>query len=281
MSPSAELNKGKLFILIVVVLGVITSVLLLLTDDNQTRFANESITPSEEILETQPTTQTLPEESELTARPDLWASIPFTPQAPTANWDELHNEACEEASAIMIASYLRSINDDESVNIEPITKPTNNPPDKYFSLLDPEFVELEIAKLTNWQKDNFGYFLSIDTNETAKMISEVYNLNAKVVPFDIDTIKRTYLSGDSLIILPTDGRLLGNPYYKPPGPKYHMLVVSGYNPTEIITNDPGTKRGYNYKYKYDVIEKAVGNWNHDKQELDTSNKLMIIVSKKI
>lgn len=281
MTPSAELNKGKLFILIVFILGVITSVLLLLTDGNQTRFSKDSTPTSEEITQPEPKSENLPTESELTPRSEIWASIPFTPQAPTANWDELHNEACEEASGIMVASYLRSINNNESVKIEPVIKPTTNPPDKYFRLLDPEFVELEIAKLTNWQKDNFGYFLSIDTNETAKMISEVYNLQTKVVPFDIETIKKTYLSGDSLIILPTDGRLLGNPYYKPPGPKYHMLVISGYNPTELITNDPGTKRGYNYKYKYDVIEKAVGNWDHDKQELDTSNKLMIIVSKNI
>ena len=36
----------------------------------------------------------------------LLIPVPFTPQAPTANWDTLHNEACEEASAIMAWRYF-------------------------------------------------------------------------------------------------------------------------------------------------------------------------------
>src|SRR5688572_5442442 len=36
----------------------------------------------------------------------LLLKVPFTPQAPTANWDELHNEACEEASSLMAAAYF-------------------------------------------------------------------------------------------------------------------------------------------------------------------------------
>src|SRR5687767_2969126 len=32
--------------------------------------------------------------------------VPFTPQAPTGNWDTIHNEACEEASAIMANAYF-------------------------------------------------------------------------------------------------------------------------------------------------------------------------------
>ncbi len=32
--------------------------------------------------------------------------VPFTVQAPNANWDEVHKEACEEASALMILRYF-------------------------------------------------------------------------------------------------------------------------------------------------------------------------------
>ncbi len=55
-------------------------------------------------------------------------SVPFTPQAPTANWDELHNEACEEASAIMANAYFSGM-----------TKQT----------LNPDYVENEISRLTS------------------------------------------------------------------------------------------------------------------------------------
>ncbi len=63
----------------------------------------------------------------------LMLPVPFTPQAPTANWDAPHNEACEEASAIMAAAYFAGSTD---VNLKP------------------DYVESEIAKLTKWQEDN-------------------------------------------------------------------------------------------------------------------------------
>src|ERR1043166_5721644 len=36
----------------------------------------------------------------------LLLPVPFTPQAPYANWDQLHNEACEEASSLMAGAYF-------------------------------------------------------------------------------------------------------------------------------------------------------------------------------
>lgn len=215
--------------------------------------------------------------------PNLDAKIivGFTPQAPTANWDELHNEACEEASAIMVAAALsHDSSKGQTVNIQPKYKTTENPPDQYYSLLDPAFVEQEITKLTNWEDKNLGYHLSTDTYETAQMIREVYNLDVKVVPYNIDEIKKIYTSGDKIIIVPTNGQLLKNPYYKPPGPIYHMLVITGYNSTQLITNDSGTKRGYNYTYDQVIVEQAAGNWTHSTGSVNLKNKLMIVVSVK-
>ena len=99
--------------------------------------------------------------------PSLLISIPFTSQAPTANWDELHNDACEEASVIMAYAYFNNIKS-----------------------LPPEVVETEITKLTEWQDKNYGYHLSIDTTEAARMIEEVYNLNTEIVTYSETTVKR-------------------------------------------------------------------------------------------
>lgn len=185
----------------------------------------------------------------------LLIKVPFTPQAPTANWDELHNEACEEASVIMAYAYFNQIKS-----------------------LPPEVVEREISKLTDWQNDNYGYHLSITTEEVAKMVREVYKLKAEIVPLSEDAIKRA-LADNKLVIWPGNGQLLENPYYKQPGPIYHMFLITGYNEKGFITNDPGTKRGQDLQYTYDILRGATGNWNHEAHEVDLSDKKIIIVSK--
>lgn len=187
--------------------------------------------------------------------PSLLIKVPFTPQAPTANWDELHNEACEEASVIMAQAYFKQIKN-----------------------LPPEVVEDEITKLTSWQTENYGYHLSITTDEVAKMIEGVYTLKTEVLPMSETTIKRA-LADNKLVIWPGNGQLIGNPFYKQPGPIYHMLLITGYNESGLITNDPGTKRGQDYQYTFQTLYNAGGTWNHERHEVDLSTKKIIIVSK--
>jgi hypothetical protein len=187
---------------------------------------------------------------------ELLLTVPFTPQAPTANWDELHNEACEEASMIMANAYYNHI-----------------------SSLPPATVEKEISKLTKWQQETFGYYLSISTSEAARMGEEVYGLNTEIVQFNVETIKQA-LADNKLVVYPAMGQMLGNPYFTGEGPIYHMLVITGYDDNDnFITNDPGTKRGLNYKYSFDTLEAAAGNWVSSAHAVDTSDKRIIIVSK--
>ena len=61
-------------------------------------FSPESLAPSPSLPEPQP----FPSSSDASSVkppeeiPDKFLlQVPFTPQAPTANWDEMHNEACE------------------------------------------------------------------------------------------------------------------------------------------------------------------------------------------
>lgn len=183
--------------------------------------------------------------------------VPFTPQAPTANWDELHNEACEEASVLMANAFFQG--DTRSVI------PANE-------------AEKEIEKLTEWQQKNLGYYLSIDSAEAVRMIESVYGLNAEVVrEFSEDTIK-TALTENKLVLAPVDGRKLGNPYFRQPGPIYHMFVIKGYDEKSFIVNEPGTKRGQDYRYTYQTMKNAIGDYDHDSKETDPNKPALIIVS---
>lgn len=185
----------------------------------------------------------------------LKLSVPFTPQAPTANWDELHNEACEEASIIMAQAYFNGI-----------------------TSLPPATVEHEINKLTKYQKDTFGYYLSINTSETARMAKDVYGLQTEIVKVSERNIKQALAEG-KLVIFPAQGQMLGNPNFTSPGPVYHMFVITGYDGSTFITNDPGTRNGKDYKYSYSTLEAAAGNWSHTDYDMNLSDKRMIIVSK--
>ncbi len=188
----------------------------------------------------------------------LLLSVPFTPQAPTANCDELHNEACEEASVLMANAFFQG---------------------DTRSILPADEAEAEIEKLTAWQQKNLGYYLSIDSEEAVRMIQEVYGLQAEVVrKFDEDSIKKA-LSEQKLVLVPVNGRELGNPYFRQPGPIYHMFVIKGYDKNGFIVNEPGTKRGKDYRYTYDTIRGAVGDYDHDTKETDPDKPAIIVVSK--
>ena len=188
----------------------------------------------------------------------LLLPVPFTPQAPTANWDTIHNEDCEEASAIMANAYY------------------NGPHDVK---LDPTYVEGQLTKLTDWELKTFGYNLDVTSEETVKTIEANYNLQTKILySYTEETIKKE-LAQNHLVLIPENGQLIGNPNYRQPGPKYHMLVIRGYTSTSIVTNDPGTRNGLNYSYSFNTLYNANGNWDHATQKVDLSKKNVIVVWK--
>lgn len=200
-----------------------------------------------------------PKKNENNFPDSLLLKVPFTPQAPTANWDELHNEACEEASIIMASQYFAG-------NTE-----TN---------LNSNLVEQEISKLTQWQKDNFGYYLDTTVKETAQMVEQVYGLKTELIENFSEADIKEALNKNYLVVISFNGRLLGNPNFKQPGPIHHMLVIKGYNKTGIVTNDPGTRRGLNYNYTFQTLYNAAADWDHSKENVDTSKKVAIIIKPK-
>lgn len=180
--------------------------------------------------------------------------VPFTVQAPLGVWDALHDDACEEASAIMTSSFI-------------------------FKKLIPDaaYADKEILKIVDWENTNFGFSKDTDAKKTAEILQKFYGLKNVEVKYDIalDNIKAAVASGFPVIV-PAAGRELHNPYYRAPGPLYHMLVVKGYTKDgKIITNDPGTKHGENYVYDGQVLWNAIHDWNGG--DVLNGKKAMIVV----
>jgi hypothetical protein len=182
--------------------------------------------------------------------------VPFTSQAPEANWDLPYQEACEEASMVMAAEYFKG-----NKNLQLATAYANQ----------------EILKFVDWQKINRGFYEDTTASQVVSIIKDYYDLTAEVADYNPEVVKQALLN-NRLVLIPFAGRLLGNPYFHRPGPLYHMLVVKGYEGDEFITNDPGTKRGESFRYNKSVFDRAAHDWNGGDVEHGAS--VMIIVRRK-
>lgn len=182
--------------------------------------------------------------------------VPFTPQAPKANWDMPYQEACEEASIIMVAGYYRG------------DKGT------YASSTADKMI-LDLIRL---EEDQFGFGADITSSEAASVI-EAYDPSLKAAVVSVtstDSIK-SYVARGIPVIVPADGKVLPNPNFRNGGPVYHMLVVTGYTEDRFITNDPGTRNGYDFTYAYSDLINAIHDWNDG--DVSKGRKLMIVAEK--
>lgn len=198
-------------------------------------------------------------ESKLSPAPpeEVNLAVPFTVQAPFAVWDALHEDACEEASVIMVARYYKNQ-----------------------SITDPSDAEEEIKKLAAWENARFGFNKDTSAELTAKMLKEYYGLENTAVKYDNEVttqaIKKELASGRPVIV-PAFGQALGNPFFRAPGPVYHMLVIKGYTKDgKFIVNDPGTKRGADFIYKQEIVINAINDWDNSEKRL-SGRKAMIVV----
>ena len=190
---------------------------------------------------------------EITLPSQAYIKVPFTSQAPDGNWDNPYQEACEEAAVIMVDYFLRE------------------------SDLSTDQANREIVQLTTWEEAH-GYKYDVSLEELAAIVEEYYNYETRISD-DVSTesIMHEIAKGNPVII-PAAGRDLGNPYFSGQGPWYHMLVVTGYNWRHFITNDPGTKHGYEYKYKHRVLLDAIHDWTGEKKDIRNGAKRMLIIS---
>lgn len=180
-------------------------------------------------------------------------AVPFTPQAPFGKWDQLHEEACEEASLAMAHYFIEKrelvLSKEADKDIIDLAK--------YINKDDVTITEIK-GVAENYYK-HFGWKITENPS--------------------VEEIKKILASGKT-IIAPMAGRELGNPNFKQPGPLYHMLVISGYDNKKgvFITQDPGTRKGKNYEYKFNILMNALHDFPGDKNKIKDGDKKILIAS---
>jgi hypothetical protein len=255
------LSKKNIFILL---LAIIISWFGFLTMKDgekalvpENRVVNEKldVAPAPVIIESENDDQPEKKEPVIQKVPDkILIDVPFTSQAPYSKWDAYHEEACEEASLIMVRYFLEK------------------------KALNPEIAENEIQKLIRFEIDRYGDYMDSDARGVVTLAKDYYGLNNLEVVYDFtkEELKKELAKGNPIII-PAAGRLLGNPNFTAPGPLYHNLVLIGYEGSQFITNDPGTRKGKGYRYDADVFYAAIHDYPGDKNNIIQGRKAMIVI----
>lgn len=168
----------------------------------------------------------------------LIENVPFTIQAPFSNWqDKRQQDGCEESSALMTIKWAReeSLSKTEAVS--------------------------SILSASDYLLEKYGEYRDISSTDTVDWIfKDFFKYNKVAIKYNIQVEDIIYeLSQGNLVITPMNGQIMNNPYFTPPGPPRHMIVIRGYDKEKniFITNDPGTRHGENYEYDAKVLFEAI------------------------
>jgi hypothetical protein len=177
--------------------------------------------------------------------------VPMVFQAPFGVWDRIHADTCEEASLLMVVSYLDGVAE-----------------------LTPEEMDEAMLEMVDYQVEKLGRFESTSAREVAAMAADLFGVELETVEVQSARDLRRQLIMGRPIILPAAGKLLGNPHFQNGGPVYHMLVVKGFDGDEFIVQEPGTRFGEDYRYSAETLIAAVHDYNN--YRVETGKKIVLV-----
>lgn len=192
-------------------------------------------------------------------------NVPFVVQAPLGNWsDPVFQDGCEEASVVMAMGWVSG---EQKISSQDALKKIND--------------------IIEFENKNFGYNADTDLSDVQKIFKQLFSYEKTSVKEDISSEDiRNEIENGSIVLLPVFGQALGNPNFTKLGPIAHMLVVIGYDQEnkQFITNDPGTKRGENFRYGEKTLLDAIWEYPSGKGPLEipkkgSMKKGMLVVSK--
>jgi hypothetical protein len=216
----------------------------------------DSVMPVASENESEPTA-VIPDRSASIIQHSVLLPVPFVSQAPFRVWSLPYKEYCEEASVLTL-HYWKSGRATPAADV----------------------LDLELKEVQAWEEANLGRWEDTTAEETARVLREHFGYSNTKVVRDITPADITReLNAGRPVIVPARSRELDSPYFTPPGPLYHMLVIIGYDDAvgQWIANDVGTNtKGAGQRYAYDDVFDAIGDWSHDIGG-PNNQKVMIVV----
>lgn len=165
-------------------------------------------------------------------------NVAYTVQAPLTNWN-VHEESCEEAAVLMYHYFLEGQTTFDGK-----------------SVITPQLANDEEIKMKQWEVKAWGKEPDLTIEALGKFAQEYYGYNYEVLSnVTKEDIEKQVALGHPVIV-PVMTQALHNPHYSP-GNVYHVVLVKGYKPEGVVTNDAGVKEGENYFYTWDTIFSAM------------------------
>jgi hypothetical protein len=204
--------------------------------------------PTEEVIKPANSTSTVAFAKEVNL------AVPFMLQAPKQNWVDPFEDACEEASLLMVDGYYKG------------HASTWNADDAVKAILD----------VVAYEDKTYGYNKDTTANDVAHTAIGYFGYPKAQVIDATDFNIKNMLNKGYPVIIPADGKALKNPNFKNGGPEYHMLVIKGYKSDgSWITNDPGTRNGPDYVYPHDRLLDAIHDFKHG--DMEHGAKIMVVI----
>jgi hypothetical protein len=220
-----------------------------------TATSTENISTAMPIAVKQEVVESLPINSEH----DVLLDVPFSPQAPFGEWsDPRQQDGCEEIATVMAVYWARRL---------PLSR---------------EQAKKEIFALADYELEKYLSYEDTSAADTVtRLFKGYYKYDQIEVKYDVDAQKiKEELYHGNLVIVPLNGRAIGNPYYTRGGPERHMLLIIGYDSKtkEFITNDAGTRHGQGYRYRVDRVISSIRDYpTGDHLPITQERKAMIVV----
>jgi len=163
--------------------------------------------------------------------------VPYTLQGPLNNLN-IHEESCEEAAILMYHYFL-------------LGKTTFNG----ITVIPPQQANDEMIAMKNWQVKKYGIEPDLSIEKLGLFAKQYYGHKYQTFKNITQTDIKREISVGHPVLVPVMTHALKNPMYGPVS-VYHILVIKGYNPQNVITNDAGV-RGENQQYSWDILFQAI------------------------
>jgi hypothetical protein len=172
--------------------------------------------------------------------PSVFIGVPYTTQAPLGNWDAAHEDYCEAAAMLMYGAYLRG-------DRRPVIPPAE--------------ADQRMAQIVQWERATWPGVLNLPLADVAQVGAHFYGAAPVLDPTATLAEVETILAAGHPVVIPlmTHGAPGGqriNPDY---GwlDVYHVLLITGYGPGYLVTNDAGIGRGQSLRYSWSVLQAAM------------------------
>lgn len=187
--------------------------------------------------------------------------VPYTSEIPLGSWVKPWNNACEEASMVMVESYYfgnESMSKDVAV--------------KYM---------MPIFKI---EDKIFGSNADTDTIRTAKLFNEYMSVNATIKNNPtLEEIKDQLRQGKPVVSFHF-AKDIKNPHYhwRVGGSYFHVVVLVGFdeNTSEFLVHDSGDPvTGAYHRYSYNLIMDTLHDFNFKNHKADGPARILFTNSK--